>query len=202
LFFEEETNEAAFSVRERAADRPRYLLDATIASRRAITHHATQKQAPKINMAKKRNGRLASFIIADQSPNYSSWELENPVYYQIMKIAIAGVVFLIAPNTRAFTNLASSRATPRSTASSSSSSSSTSLFMAEIGDTGIAFEHVAREWRCKYSPGPSGGPGDSVSLKAVRCCHEFLAFVVIAWIVLTTGGSSTHTFARLSLRLL
>ena len=43
--------------------------------------------------------------------------------------------------------------------------------MADIGDTGVAFENVAREWRCKYSPGPSGGPGDSVSLKA---CNDLL----------------------------
>merc|ERR1719181_1954592 len=43
--------------------------------------------------------------------------------------------------------------------------------MAEIGDTGIAFDYVAREWRCKYSPGESGGPGDSASLKA---CQELL----------------------------
>ena len=46
------------------------------------------------------------------------------------------------------------------------------LFMAEIGDTGIAFENVAREWRCKYTAGESGGPGDSASLKA---CQELLA---------------------------
>uniref|UniRef100_A0A7S1Z1T9 Uncharacterized protein n=1 Tax=Trieres chinensis TaxID=1514140 RepID=A0A7S1Z1T9_TRICV len=39
---------------------------------------------------------------------------------------------------------------------------------AEIGDTGVSFENVAREWRCKYSPGPSGGPGDSESLKACQ----------------------------------
>merc|ERR1712100_830013 len=43
--------------------------------------------------------------------------------------------------------------------------------MAEIGDTGVAFENVAREWRCKYSPGESGGPGDSASLKA---CNDLL----------------------------
>jgi hypothetical protein len=43
---------------------------------------------------------------------------------------------------------------------------------AEIGDSGVAFEHVAREWRCKYSPGPSGGPGDSESLKA---CQSLLS---------------------------
>mmetsp|Transcript_18375 Transcript_18375/g.38538 ORF Transcript_18375/g.38538 Transcript_18375/m.38538 type:complete len:153 (-) Transcript_18375:262-720(-) len=39
---------------------------------------------------------------------------------------------------------------------------------AEIGETGVSFENVAREWRCKYSPGPSGGPGDSESLKACQ----------------------------------
>lgn len=43
--------------------------------------------------------------------------------------------------------------------------------MAEIGDSGVAFETVAREWRCKYSPGESGGPGDSASLKA---CNDLL----------------------------
>jgi len=51
---------------------------------------------------------------------------------------------------------------------SSSTLSSSSKLQAEIGDTGIAFENVAREWRCKYSPGPSGGPGDSESLKACQ----------------------------------
>ena len=40
--------------------------------------------------------------------------------------------------------------------------------MADIGDTGVSFENVAREWRCKYTPGPSGGPGDSESLKACQ----------------------------------
>mmetsp|Transcript_4086 Transcript_4086/g.11909 ORF Transcript_4086/g.11909 Transcript_4086/m.11909 type:complete len:147 (+) Transcript_4086:1-441(+) len=43
--------------------------------------------------------------------------------------------------------------------------------MAEIGDTKVAFSNVAREWRCKYSPGESGGPGDSKSLAA---CQELL----------------------------
>merc|ERR1719217_334921 len=38
----------------------------------------------------------------------------------------------------------------------------------EIGSTGVEFENVAREWRCKYSPGPSGGPDDSESLKACQ----------------------------------
>ena len=43
--------------------------------------------------------------------------------------------------------------------------------MADIGDTGVSFENVAREWRCKYTAGASGGPGDSASLKA---CQELL----------------------------
>jgi len=43
--------------------------------------------------------------------------------------------------------------------------------MADIGDTGVSFDKVAREWRCKYSPGESGGPGDSASLKA---CNDLL----------------------------
>eukprot|EP00962_Isochrysis_galbana_P057090 scaffold29302_cov150-Isochrysis_galbana.AAC.1 len=46
--------------------------------------------------------------------------------------------------------------------------------IADIGDTGVSFQNVAREWRCKYSPGPSGGPGDSESLKA---CQALLAEV-------------------------
>jgi len=40
--------------------------------------------------------------------------------------------------------------------------------MPAIGDSGVEFETVAREWRCKYSPGESGGPGDSASLKACQ----------------------------------
>lgn len=52
-------------------------------------------------------------------------------------------------------------------ATNSNPSATTSL-RAEIGETGISFENVAREWRCKYSPGPSGGPGDSESLKACQ----------------------------------
>ena len=43
--------------------------------------------------------------------------------------------------------------------------------MPAIGDSGVEFETVAREWRCKYSPGESGGPGDSASLKA---CNDLL----------------------------
>lgn len=49
---------------------------------------------------------------------------------------------------------------------------STSRRMAEIGESGVAFDNVSREWRCKYSPGPSGGPGDSESLKA---CQDLLS---------------------------
>ena len=46
---------------------------------------------------------------------------------------------------------------------------------AEIGETGISFTNVAREWRCKYSPGPSGGPGDSESLKECQTLlNEYL----------------------------
>ena len=73
---------------------------------------------------------------------------------------IAGLA-LFAASTEAFTTVA-----PRV------STTSSALAMAEIGDTGIAFENVAREWRCKYTPGPSGGPGDSESLKA---CQDLLS---------------------------
>ena len=63
---------------------------------------------------------------------------------------------------------------PNGSSSSVGSSSSTQL-RAEIGETGIAFENVAREWRCKYSPGPSGGPGDSTSLAACQSLlNEYL----------------------------
>ena len=47
--------------------------------------------------------------------------------------------------------------------------------MPEIGASGVAFNKVAREWRCKYTPGESGGPGDSASLKACEALlKEFL----------------------------
>ena len=52
---------------------------------------------------------------------------------------IAGLA-LFAASTEAFTTVA-----PRV------STTSSALAMAEIGDTGIAFENVAREWRCKYT---------------------------------------------------
>jgi hypothetical protein len=40
--------------------------------------------------------------------------------------------------------------------------------MPDLGDTGVSFNHVAREWRCKFTPGASGGPTDSTSLKAAQ----------------------------------
>ena len=43
--------------------------------------------------------------------------------------------------------------------------------MPTLGSTGVTFTKVAREWRCKYTLGESGGPGDSASLKA---CQELL----------------------------
>ena len=36
----------------------------------------------------------------------------------------------------------------------SSSSASATKLQAEIGDTGVAFENVAREWRCKVRCNP------------------------------------------------
>ncbi|KOO34250.1 hypothetical protein Ctob_012750 [Chrysochromulina tobinii] len=56
-----------------------------------------------------------------------------------------------------------------------SSLRASAVSMAEIGDTGVAFDKVAREWRCKYTAGPSGGPGDSASLKECQALlKEFL----------------------------
>ena len=46
------------------------------------------------------------------------------------------------------------------------------VHMPELGDTGVAFTMVAREWRCKYAMGASGGPTDSAALKA---CQALLA---------------------------
>ncbi len=45
--------------------------------------------------------------------------------------------------------VASSEAFATVPPSSSSSSSSSTRLQAEIGETGVAFENVAREWRCK-----------------------------------------------------
>ena len=47
--------------------------------------------------------------------------------------------------------------------------------MPDIGETGVSFTKVAREWRCKFTPGASAGPGDSASLKAAQALLvEFL----------------------------
>jgi hypothetical protein len=78
---------------------------------------------------------------------------------------VFGILAILSATTEAFTNVAF--APPHAAAAAASS-----LAMAEIGESGISFENVAREWRCKYSPGPSGGPGDSESLKA---CQELLS---------------------------
>ena len=48
--------------------------------------------------------------------------------------------------------------------------SSTSL-RAEIGETGVQFEHVAREWRCKVSLPSQKDPSSSV-LIFIMCCNE------------------------------
>ena len=37
-----------------------------------------------------------------------------------------------------------------------------------LGNTGVEFTHVAREVRCKYALGPSGGPADSTALQAAQ----------------------------------
>ncbi|KAL7429488.1 hypothetical protein ACHAXH_001818 [Discostella pseudostelligera] len=77
---------------------------------------------------------------------------------------IAAVLFFV------LTTISTAEAfVPSSTTTTSSSNKSImTQLRAEIGESGVAFEHVAREWRCKYSPGPSGGPGDSPSLKACQ----------------------------------
>lgn len=72
------------------------------------------------------------------------------------------LLLLSAGLTSGFTVLASNVGAP---------ARATSPKMAEIGSTGVAFETVAREWRCKYSPGEDGGPGESTSLKA---CNDLL----------------------------
>jgi len=74
-----------------------------------------------------------------------------------MKLAIAVLGFLGAADALVVPTTAPTRAG--------------AIRMAAIGDTGVSFENVAREWRCKYTAGASGGPGDSASLKA---CQELL----------------------------
>ena len=49
--------------------------------------------------------------------------------------------------------------------------SSTSL-RAEIGETGVQFEHVAREWRCKVSLPSQKDPSSSVLILFIMCCNE------------------------------
>lgn len=44
--------------------------------------------------------------------------------------------------------------------------------MPEIGETGVAFTKVAREWRCKYAMDADGTPAKSETLKA---CQALLA---------------------------
>ncbi|KAL3775470.1 hypothetical protein ACHAW5_005521 [Stephanodiscus triporus] len=79
----------------------------------------------------------------------------------------AAAALLVASSAEAFA--------PGSSRSITPTSPPPTQLRAEIGETGVAFEHVAREWRCKYSAGPSGGPGDSESLKACQSLlNEFL----------------------------
>ena len=40
--------------------------------------------------------------------------------------------------------------------------------MPVIGASAVSFDHVAREWRCKYSMDSDGGPANSESLKAAE----------------------------------
>ena len=45
-----------------------------------------------------------------------------------------------------------------------------------LGKTGVSFTHIAREWRCKYTMGESGGPTDSACLTACQTLlNEHLA---------------------------
>mmetsp|Transcript_58438 Transcript_58438/g.102319 ORF Transcript_58438/g.102319 Transcript_58438/m.102319 type:complete len:116 (+) Transcript_58438:93-440(+) len=44
--------------------------------------------------------------------------------------------------------------------------------MPTLGETGVSFDTIAREWRCKYTYGESGGPTDSTSLKTVNALLE------------------------------
>ena len=54
----------------------------------------------------------------------------------------AAAALLVASSAEAFAT-GSRSTTPTST---------TSQLRAEIGESGVAFEHVAREWRCKVRP--------------------------------------------------
>ncbi len=53
----------------------------------------------------------------------------------------AAAALLVASSAEAFAPGGSSRST--------TPNSQTSQLRAEIGESGVAFEHVAREWRCK-----------------------------------------------------
>eukprot|EP00964_Phaeocystis_antarctica_P014625 scaffold8081_cov65-Phaeocystis_antarctica.AAC.7 len=47
--------------------------------------------------------------------------------------------------------------------------------MPTIGPSAVSFEHVSREWRCKYSMDAEGGPAGSASLKACEALlQEYL----------------------------
>ena len=47
--------------------------------------------------------------------------------------------------------------------------------MPTIGASAVSFEHVSREWRCKYSMDAEGGPAGSASLKACEALlQEYL----------------------------
>jgi hypothetical protein len=54
----------------------------------------------------------------------------------------AAAALLVASSAEAFAPGSSRSTTP----------TSTSHLRAEIGESGVAFEHVAREWRCKVRP--------------------------------------------------
>jgi hypothetical protein len=54
----------------------------------------------------------------------------------------AAAALLVASSAEAFAPGSSRSTTP----------TSTSQLRAEIGESGVAFEHVAREWRCKVRP--------------------------------------------------
>lgn len=40
--------------------------------------------------------------------------------------------------------------------------------MPEIGESGVSFNNIAREWRCKYAMDGDGTPAKSASLKAAQ----------------------------------
>ena len=47
--------------------------------------------------------------------------------------------------------------------------------MPTIGASAVSFEHVSREWRCKYTMDAEGGPANSASLKACEALlQEYL----------------------------